>query len=153
MPTLNPRINVTVSPSLDDLVRRLAGLQRCSKSQVLRELLEACEPQLGSAVALMEAASRAGPQVLAGLAASLDRSQQAAEDVLAGAVMRLGQAERDLVDQAEAVRGRRPRRTAERASGGASGAQNPPASNRGVKSGSTGKTTGPTRAPRTRRRG
>ena len=134
MPTLNPRINVTVSPSLDDLVRRLAAFQRCSKSQVLRELLEACEPQLGRAAALMEAASKASPQVLAGLASSMERSQQAAEDVLAGAVMRIEQAQRDLVEEAQAVRGRRPRRPAQRAAGGGSGASNPPASNRGVKS-------------------
>ena len=134
MPTLNPRINVTLSPSLDSLVGRLAVFQRCSKSSVLRELLEAAEPALERVAALMEAAQKASSSVRVDLARSLERSQEAAEDVLAGALMRINRAESDLVSQAEAVRGRRPRRAAERTGGGAAGVPNPPSSNRGVKS-------------------
>ena len=75
MPTVNPRINVTLSPSLDLLVVRLAAMQRMSKAQVLRELLEAAEPALQRAVTLMEAASKAAPGVLSGLRDSLSRAQ------------------------------------------------------------------------------
>lgn len=135
MPTVNPRVQVTLTPTLDVLVRRLAGLQRSSKSQVLRELLEAAEPALHRAVALMEAASKAKYQVHAGLGESLMRSQQQVEDILAGTLTRLDEASSDLVSQAEAVGGRRPARSARSAPAPASdGPRNPPASNRGVKS-------------------
>ena len=50
MPTLNPRINVTLAPSSDSLVQRLATFQGVSKSQVLRELLDAAEPDRKSVV-------------------------------------------------------------------------------------------------------
>lgn len=144
MPTVNPRVNVTLSPSLDALVQTLAKHQRTSKAQVLRELLEAAEPALQRAAALMDAASRAGPDVLAGLSGALLRSQEKLEDALSAGLARLD-SQTDLVSEAEAVRGRRPgRATGADASGarprpagglaGASGAGNPPASNRGVRS-------------------
>lgn len=141
MPTVNPRVNVTLSPSLDSLVGRLAALQRVSKSNVLRELLETAAPALSRAVALMEAAARSKPEVLHGLARSLDRSQNAAEALLDGMLSQVDRAS-DLVGQAEAVRGKRPararRQAAAQTGGGAAAAplapKDPPASNRGVKS-------------------
>lgn len=140
MPTANPRVNVTLSPSTDALVIRLASLQRVSKSQVLRELLEAAEPALQRAAALMEAASGAQRAVLDELAQSLDRAQNKAEAALARTLLDSDRITADLVTQAEAVRGRRPARDtrsvsrAGRGGGGAQAAPNPPASNRGVKS-------------------
>ena len=142
MPTLNPRVNVTLSPSTDSLVSRLSRLQGCSKSQVLRELLEAAEPALQRAAALMEAASGAHRQVLDGLALSLDKAQARVEAALAGHLREADQLTADLVVQAQAVRGRRPGRTAAAArpgrGSGAGKLGNPPASNRGVKSSKAG---------------
>lgn len=134
MPTVNPRINVTLSPTLDGLVTRLAAFQRCSKSSVLRELLESAEPTLARVVVLMEAASKASSSVHVDLARSLQRSQDAAEDVLAGALMRIDRAQTDLVIQAQAVQGRRPGRAGSRHVQGGGAVSNPPSSNRGVKS-------------------
>lgn len=134
MPTSNPRINVTLSPSLDGLVTRLAAFQRCSKSSVLRELLETAEPTLARVVVLMEAASKASAGVRVDLARSLERSQDAAEDVLAGALMRIDRLSTDLVSQAEAVQGRRPGRGGPRHVQAGGPVVNPPSSNRGVKS-------------------
>jgi hypothetical protein len=137
MPTSNPRIIVTVSPSLDALVDRLARLQRVSKSQVLRELLEAAEPALQRAAALMDAASTATSEVLSKLAADLDRAQSDAEAVRDVQLARADAMTADLVAEAEAIRGRRPV-SAQRAPAGVSGSprspKNPPVSNRGVKS-------------------
>lgn len=152
MPTVNPRINVTLSPSLDHLVHRMAVHQRASKSQVLRELLEAAEPALQRAVALMDAASRATAEVRGGLAAHLDRAQDATEDALAVVLSRLDRG-RDLVEQAEEVQGRRPARKGHaRALVSApllrAGHKNPPSSNRGVKS---EKTRGPANAKPSRK--
>jgi hypothetical protein len=129
MPTLNPRLNVTLSPSLYDLVGRLAGLQRVSRANVLRELLEASAPSLARAVALMEAAQRAKPELLRGLAASMASSQDRIEEVMERALATI-ERQGDLIEEAEGVHGRRPRRAAARATVG----ENPPASNRGVKS-------------------
>lgn len=141
MPTINPRVNVTLSPSLDALVGRLAALQRVSKSNVLRELLETAAPALSRAVALMEAAARSKPEVLSGLARSLDQSQNKAEAILDDLLGQVDNAS-DLVGQAEAVRGKRParqrRQMAEQAGGGGGAvvvAGKPQLSNRGVKSG------------------
>ena len=148
MPTVNPRINVTLSPQLDLIVQRMATCQRVSKSQVLRELLEAAEPALQRAVVLMEAAAGMADAMKEGFAQSLDSAQSKAEAHLAAAMHQMDQTTLDLVQQAEAIRGRRPSaRKAEPSSsdsspnGGAPvapraarAAQNPPSSNRGVKS-------------------
>lgn len=130
MPTSNPRVNVTLSPTLDELVSRFAAAQRTSKSNVLRELLEASAPSLGRAVALMEAAQRAKPEMLRGMANAMSQAQARIEGIVEGALYSI-EAQPDLVVQAEEVRPRRPRRAA----AGANRAKNPPASNRGVKSG------------------
>lgn len=110
MPTANPRINVTLAPSLDALVARMAKLQRVSKSQVLRELLEAAEPALQRAVLLMEAASSARREVLGGLAASMEKAQDQVEAILSDRLAAVDAATVDLVSIAEAVKERRPAR-------------------------------------------
>jgi hypothetical protein len=157
MPTMNPRINVTLPTSLDQLVGRMAAHTRVSKSQVLRELLEAAEPALQRAVALMDAATVASAEARAGLAHQMGRGVEHAEDAMAVILSRLDRATGDLVSQAEAVRGKRPAR-GERLAAVAAGrtpraasaaAENPPASNRGVKSpAKSGKQATPLRARR-----
>lgn len=147
MPTLNPRVNVTLSPSLDALVSHMARLQRSSKSQVLRELLEAAEPALQRAVALMDAASKASAELHGKLAKSLEDAQERAEDGIAVMLSRMDRMTDDLVTQAEAVRGRRPARALAH-SPAVSGAPNPPASNRGVKSGQSARKRGAQPSPR-----
>ena len=150
MPTVNPRINVTLSPQLDLVVQRMAACQRVSKSQVLRELLEAAEPALQRAVVLMEAAANAAGAMREGFAQSLGEAQSKAEAHLASVMEGMDQTTLDLVQQAEAIRGRRPRvptaRTGVSPTRGGPvapravvAAKNPPPSNRGVKSGETGK--------------
>lgn len=141
MPTDNPRVNVTLSPSLDSLVGRLAALQRVSKSSVLRELLEAAAPALTRAVALMEAAARSKPAVLRGFASSLSAAQSQIEGVLEDQLAAMDGTV-DLFEAVEVVRGKRPSRTGRQAAvqtGGGAGSpakalQDPPSSNRGVKS-------------------
>lgn len=143
MPTDNPRVNVTLSPSLDSLVSRLAEMERVSKSMVLRELLEAAEPGLRSALALMEAAQGASAKARKDLVNDMQAGIQAAQAVTHLALSVAANHTRDMVSEAEAVRGRRPSRAARSAAG--AGAvpgtvpvpkrrKDPPTSNRGVKS-------------------
>ena len=143
MPTENPRVNVTLSPSLNSLVSSLAKYERVSKSMVLRELLEAAEPSLRSAVALMEAAQGASAKARKDLVRDLEHGVQAATSVQHLALAVAANHTRDMVSEAEAIRGRRPQRGTR--SGSAGGAmpgapgstrrrKDPPPSNRGVKS-------------------
>jgi hypothetical protein len=146
MPTLNPRINVTLSPSLDSLVSRLAGLERVSKSMVLRELLEAAEPSLVHAVALMEAAQGAGAKARKNLVRDLESGIKAAEGTSELMLQNMALQTRDLVTAAQEVQGRRPARGRRGAPTVAApalrpavrtkatiSAKRPPLSNRGVK--------------------
>lgn len=110
MPTTNPRVNVTLSPSLDSLVSRLAALERVSKSMVLRELLETAEPSLTHAVVLMEAAQGASAKARQNLATDLQASINAAEGTSALVLQNLAYSQRDLVDESQAIKGRRPQR-------------------------------------------
>lgn len=148
MPTINPRINVTLSDSTDHLVKRFAELQRVSKSQVVRELLDTAAPALAQAISLMEAASHAAKGARDTLREALDSTIEQAETQSAEHLANMERITADLVSQAQAVRGRRPRRlpptgaglpapVAEASGRGRAQAvpkpQDPPLSNRGVK--------------------
>jgi hypothetical protein len=143
MPTFNPRVNVTLSPSLDSLVGQLAALERVSKSMVLRELLEAAEPSLRHAVALMQAAQGASVKARDRVARDMQSSIDLANAASALSFQVASNNARDMVAEAEAIRGRRPPRrgSAAIAPGRATAAARskparpgPPSSNRGVKS-------------------
>lgn len=79
MPTINPRIGLTLSPSLYGIVSELARLQAASRSQVLRELLIAAEPALQRAVDLMQAVERAKGTLAPDFGDSLMRAQDRIE--------------------------------------------------------------------------
>lgn len=147
MTTLNPRVNVTLSPSLDSLVCQLATFERISKSMVLRELLEAAEPALRQAVALMEAAKGASVKARTNLAKDLERGIKQGEQTTQAMLQTLAHHTRDMVQEAEAIKGRRPSRgrriappVRARPSEGVQPekavkrTKRPPISNRGVKS-------------------
>lgn len=147
MPTLNPRVNVTLSPSLYELVGALAKHQRISKSMVLRELLEASEPALAQVVAMMQAAEGMSKAARERLGQDMDETIKSLEGKAEQAMSLAAGVTSDLVAQAESIRGRRPggKTGRKRSAGGLSerhlahgGSQRsplrPPSSNRGVKS-------------------
>jgi hypothetical protein len=142
MPTTNPRVNVTLSPSLDLLLSRLGKLERTSKSQVLRELLEAAEPALQRAVATMELAMKTRIESRAGFRQAIDKSQELLEEQLEANLALLEAHSRDLVSTAQSVRGRRPARKTTASAPAALREVDPPPSNRGVKSKKSEKTSG-----------
>ena len=143
MPTVNPRINVTLSPSLYGMVSDLAKQQRISKSMVLRELLEASEPALSQVVAMLRAADDMNDAAIQRLKEDLGQTIESVEKKLDSAMELAAGVTADLVAQAESIRGRRPgvgKRSAARSRAPASvpsssthGAKRPPSSNRGVK--------------------
>lgn len=54
MATVKPRVGVTLEPEQYDLLSRLAALQGRSRSQILKELLEAVQPALARVVEIGE---------------------------------------------------------------------------------------------------
>ncbi len=135
MPTSNPRINVTLPPSLDAVIGRLATLERVSKAHVVRELLEASEPILARSVALMDAAAKARVESRTELRRSLERSLSVMEGELEKNLATLAVHARDLVGTAEVVAERRPAKRRPRVpAAGRQGAKTPLPSKRGVKS-------------------
>lgn len=144
MPTVNPRINVTLSPSLFGMVDELAKHQRVSKSMVLRELLEASEPALAQVVAMLKAAESMTEAARKRLLQDMDSTITSMEMKKDQALALAAGMTSDLVAQAESIRGRRPgvgKRSAARSrtaapvsSSSAHGGKRPPSSNRGVKS-------------------
>lgn len=139
MPTTNPRVNVTLSPTLDGLVSDLAQLQRVSKATVLRELLEAAEPMLMQAVAMMRAAEELSAGAKTKVAGDLAKRLRKAEADAAQVMAQAAGVTQDLVAQAEAIRGRRPARSGDALAAPRTGrkpkrAKTPLPSNRGVKS-------------------
>lgn len=67
MPTIKPRVQVTLEPSTHEVIQRLAELQGRSRGSVIAELLDEVGPALTRTVALLEAAAAAPDQVKAGL--------------------------------------------------------------------------------------
>lgn len=93
------RITVSLPEDAYDVLARLSRLQGGSMSSIVRELMEAVTPSLSRTADLMERASGAQKEVLAGIAAAATAS----EDAVFGP---LGEAERAfqaLMDQADAA--------------------------------------------------
>lgn len=67
MPTLKPRVQVTLEPATHEVIERLAALQGCSRGAVIADLIDSVAPALGRTVALLEAAMEAPAQVRQGL--------------------------------------------------------------------------------------
>ncbi len=107
MPTKNPRISVSLTPSLAALLAELSEATGESASSLVRGILLQTEPALGRMLQLVRAASEAQGQIGAGVGRSLQRAAESLEDALAAADVRIGAAVGDLVAEAEAVRGRR----------------------------------------------
>ena len=74
MPTLKPRITITVSDHAFEVLSRMAKLQGCSKGKVIADLLEAVSPALTRTVALLEAAADAPQQVRDGLRSVVEKT-------------------------------------------------------------------------------
>lgn len=148
MPTLNPRINVTLSPSLYGMVETLAKHQRVSRAMVLRELLEASEPALAQVVAMMNAAESLNDAAKKRMREDMDQTLISLENKAEQALALAAGVTSDLVSQAESIQGRRPgtHSARKRSAGGmgtratvgvgnaSSAGPRPPSSNRGVKS-------------------
>lgn len=110
-----------LSPALAATLVALAEETGESTSSLVRGLLETAEPSLQRMLSLVRAAKRAKAEIGKGVGGSFDRVVDDLEDAFALAHSRTDRLVRDLVDEAEAVKGRR------RAGGGAGGVGTRPA--------------------------
>ena len=76
MPTVKPRVQVTLEPEVHEVIARFARLQNRTRGAVIAELLNEVTPALGRTIALLEAAQEAPNQVKAGLRAAVEGLQQ-----------------------------------------------------------------------------
>lgn len=67
MPTIKPRVSVTLEPYDHEVIERLAALQGRTRGAVIADLLHEVIPALARTVALLEAAAAAPDQVKKGL--------------------------------------------------------------------------------------
>lgn len=67
MPTIKPRVAVTLDPYTHEVIDRLASLQGRTRGSVISDLLDSVVPALARTVALLEAAAAAPDQVKQGL--------------------------------------------------------------------------------------
>lgn len=95
MPTVNPRVNVTLKPHQYELLTRLGRVQGRSRSAILLELLDLVFPVLERVVVVSEEAQRAQDLARTGLRESVERAEAA---ILPHVQAALGQLDL-LVDQ------------------------------------------------------
>lgn len=107
MAAKNPRISVVLTPSLASTLAAISHATGDSASSVVREILEQSEPALKRMLQLFLAAQEAKGQISGGVSGALTRVVSDLEDALAVAGSRLDRVERDLVDAAQEVKGRR----------------------------------------------
>lgn len=72
MPTIKPRVQVTLEPYDHEVIERLAALQGRTRGAVIADLLHEVVPALARTVALLEAAAEAPEQVKKGLRGVVD---------------------------------------------------------------------------------
>ena len=75
----NPRISVTLKPSLDAAIRRLSEATGQSKSSLVAEILEQAEPVFARMATVIEAAKTATKEAKERMAANLDEAQSKLE--------------------------------------------------------------------------
>lgn len=74
MPSVKPRLALTLPEHRHDLLKRLAALQGVSMASLVSELLEECYPVLERVAVALEAAKTASESAKSGLRESCDRA-------------------------------------------------------------------------------
>ena len=133
MATKNPRLTITLTPSLAAQLRRLSELTGNSQSSLIAELLDGSGPVFDKMIQVLEAAAVAKDSIRGRIAGDLDEAQRKLEGALSMAQEGFDLFTKPLLEEAEAV-GRRARQGHAKAGRGGRGGTPPtPISNRGVR--------------------
>ena len=130
MPAKNPRLTITLQPTLAAQLRKLSELTGNSQSALIGELLEGSGPVFDRMIQVMEAAKTAKEAMRGRIAGDIEKAQSRVEEGLGMALEGFDQWTGSLLDEAEAVT----RRGVGKRSAARPGASAPtPISNRGVR--------------------
>ena len=133
MPAKNPRLTITLQPTLAAQLRKLSELTGNSQSSLIGELLEGSGPVFDRMIQVMEAAKTAKESMRGRIAGDIEQAQARLEEGLGMALEGFDQWTGSLLDEAEAVARRARRGPAPRGVSGPGAAAPTPISNRGVR--------------------
>lgn len=137
MPATNPRLTITLQPTIAAQLRRLSELTGNSQSALISELLDGSAPVFDRVISVLAAASSAKASLRGQVADDMAKAQLRMETHLGLAMDELTTSTQPILDGFEDVQ-RRARRGAKSkalaVAGTAPGASPAPLSNRGVRS-------------------
>ena len=136
MPAKNPRLTITLQPSLAAQLRKLSELTGNSQSALIGDLLEGTGPVFDRMIQVLEAAKTAKESMRGKLADDMEQAQSKMEGALGVVMEGFDQFTGSLLDEAEAVTTGTPEGARKRSAGTCRrlGAAAPtPISNRGVR--------------------
>ena len=151
MPATNPRLTITMQPSLAAVLRRLSQLTGNSQSALIGDLLMQSLPIFERMATVLDAAGKLkeqGQNMPKEIGDSLGRANARMEAQLGLALDDMEAGVRPLLDHAEKVHRRGARADGQRSAAARAPRSGPPISNRGVTPHQTGKTQGKTRTVR-----
>ena len=133
MPTKNPRLTITLQPSLAAQLRRLSELTGNSQSALIADLLSGSGPVFDRLIQVLEAAEAAKGAMKGRITGEMEVAQSKIEGAMGIVMENFDLFTGSLLDEAEAV-GRRARQGHAKAGRGGRGGTPPtPLSNRGVR--------------------
>ncbi len=140
MPAKNPRLTLTLEPSLKAQIERLSELTGNSQGALVADLLKTSQPVFERMIKVLEAAQSITKKFPSSVSSDLEAAQEQLESQLGIALEIFDDASESLLDKAEQVHRRKRSRAAEgpRSAGmprpGAASAEAlTPSSNRGVR--------------------
>jgi hypothetical protein len=117
MPTLNPRLTITLTPAVAAVLKELSTISGSSQSSIVADLLAASLPVFERMTVALRAASTIQETARSEIAAGLDRAQAKLESQMGLLLGDMDEGLRPLLEQAERIerRGRRGGMHAQRA--------------------------------------
>ena len=116
MPAKNPRLTITLEPTLAAQILRMSELTGNSQSKIIGELLQGTSPVFERLIRVLEAAKSAKAAIKGKAAADVEAAQSRMEEMLGIVMDDFDNLTGSLLDEAEAVE-RRARKTTPQASG------------------------------------
>lgn len=98
MPTVKPRITITLEPHSHEVLSRLSSASHQSMASIVTDILDTAIPSLERVVVVMERAATATQEVRDGVAAAVERAER---ELLPSLMDAVGQTDLFLGDLAE----------------------------------------------------
>ena len=103
MPTLNPRITITLTPAVAAILREMSQLTENSQSAIVGELLQSSLPVLERIVITLRAAKTVQQSAREEIASGMQRAQDKLEKQLDLAMGTMDEGMRPLLEEAERI--------------------------------------------------